>query len=75
MIVAVPADTPVTRPAEPIEAMPVLLLLQVPPDAASLSITEEPTQTDMLPVMGAMLLPLTVITVVATVVPQLLLTL
>ena len=54
MIIAVPAATPLTTPVvEPMVAIPVLLLLHVPPDVMSLSVVELPTQTLVVPVMGA----------------------
>jgi hypothetical protein len=46
----VPAVKPPTTPvAEPIVAMPVLLLLQVPPVVALVSVIDEPAQTALPP--------------------------
>ena len=53
VIVAVPADTPVTIPvAKPTVAMPVALLLHVPPAVASDNVMTEPTQTLVGPDIG-----------------------
>ena len=43
-MVTVPADTPHMVPLVPIVATVVALLLQVPPDVASLSVVHAPTQ-------------------------------
>lgn len=62
----VPALTPVTMPVEaPTEAIELLLLLQVPPPVASVSVMVWPAVTVLLPEMldGA---GLTVTTLVAT---------
>ena len=49
-----PADTPVTTPVdEPIVAVPVLLLLQVPPAVASAKVMVEPMFTVAVPVIAA----------------------
>jgi hypothetical protein len=49
---ALPAAIPVTTPlAEPTVAVAVLLLLQVPPVAALLSVVAPPTQSDAVPVL------------------------
>ena len=53
MIVVVPADTPVTKPVEVIVATVVILLLQVPPKVASLSVIVEPLHRFELPLMAA----------------------
>ena len=53
VIVAVPFATPVTIPVEPTVAIPVLLLLQVPPVVASVNAIVEPWQTDAGPVIAA----------------------
>ena len=54
VIVAVPADTPVTTPVdEPIEAIAVLLLLQLPPPLPSLKVVVAKRNTVMVPVMEA----------------------
>jgi hypothetical protein len=53
VITAVPAATPDKMPEdEPIEAIAVLLLAQLPPDTPSLSGDEAPVQTDRVPVMA-----------------------
>ena len=44
-IVATPAATPVTDPAEPTVAMAGVALLHVPPETPSVSEVDEPTQT------------------------------
>lgn len=56
MIVAVPAETPVTKPVEVTVATAGLLLLHVPPGVVLLRRVDAPTQVEELPVMGAMLL-------------------
>ena len=48
-IVAVPAVTPVTMPEEEPTVALVLLLLQVPPAVASVSVIVAPSQTEELP--------------------------
>ncbi len=54
MAIALPADIPVNTPvAALIVAMAVLLLVQVPPDVASLSVVMAPLHIDILPVMAA----------------------
>lgn len=54
MIVAVPAETPVTTPVpEPTVAIPVAEELHVPPDVPSLSVVVEPAHIAALPVMDA----------------------
>ena len=75
-MVVLPEETPVTTPELLTVATDVLLLLQIPPVATSVSETEEPAHTDPLPVMA----PetgngFTVTDLVATEVPQLLVTL
>lgn len=53
MIVVLPAPTPVTTPLEdPTVAMPVLLLLHVPPDVPSASAVAEPTHAVVVPVIA-----------------------
>jgi len=53
-IVGVPADTPTRKPdTEVMVASAVLLLLQVPPPVASVSVIEEPTQTAVGPPIAA----------------------
>ena len=50
MIVAVPPATPVNVPeAEPIDATKLLLLVHVPPLAASVSVTVDPIHVAALP--------------------------
>ena len=74
-IVAVPAVTPVTTPEVPIVATPVGILLHAPPPAASVSAVVAVAHTIGVPVMiPAEGMAITVTTVVAAVVPQLLLT-
>ena len=52
-MVAVPPDpTPLTMPVDPTVATPVLLLLQVPPELASVSTRLVPTQVGVLPVIA-----------------------
>ena len=52
-IIQVPAVTPVTTPVEePTVAIPVLLLLQLPPEVVSDKVLVEPTQTLAIPLMG-----------------------
>ena len=49
-----PAVTPETIPLdEPIVAIPVLPLLQLPPEVTQLTVVVEPTQTFNVPVIGA----------------------
>ena len=53
MIVAVPVNIPVTMPeVEPIVATAGLLLVQVPPNTASLNTVVCPTHTPVLPMIG-----------------------
>jgi hypothetical protein len=56
MIVAVPADTPVTwpvvRPGVSAVATAVLLLLQLPPAVVSVRVMERPAHTAASPVIG-----------------------
>jgi hypothetical protein len=54
-MVAVPAATPVTTPTEELEtyAIALLLLHHPPPKEASLRVVVLPTQTVVLPVIGA----------------------
>jgi hypothetical protein len=74
--VAAPAETPVTVPVEELMvAMPVALLLHVPPAVASARVMVELTQTDVGPVMLANVGDVfTVTEAVAIAVPQLLVT-
>jgi len=54
VIVALPADIPVTVPEiGPIVATPALLLAHVPPDDVLLNVVVAPTQTDAVPVIAA----------------------
>ena len=69
MIVAVPPATPVTIPLpEPIVAIAALLLVHAPAPEASVNVTEEPTHTGALPIMGFEVL-ITVTVVVAKQLP------
>jgi len=53
VIVAIPADTPVTIPVvEPTVAIELLLLLHVPPEDVSLSVVFEPLHIKLIPVIG-----------------------
>ena len=68
-----PIDTPVTIPVALMVAIAVLALLQVPPVAVSLRVTEEPRHTVAGPVMAPALgRALMVRAAVAATVPQLL---
>ena len=58
---AVPAETPLTTPDEPIVATAVLLLTQAPPPVASLRLVVVPAQSVVDPVIAATL-PVTVTT-------------
>ena len=49
---AAPAETPVTIPVLPTDAIAGLLLLHVPPGAASLSVIVDEVQTNEGPVMA-----------------------
>ena len=51
-MVAVPAATPVTTPAATV-AMPLALVVHVPPDTLSVKVVVEPAQTDAVPVIAA----------------------
>ena len=51
MIVAVPVLTPVTAPVVPIVAIPVALVLQVPPPVAVESELVPPTQIPVFPLI------------------------
>jgi hypothetical protein len=53
VIVALPKATPVTTPDVPTVATPVLLLLHVPPEVASLSVADNPTHILGVPVIAA----------------------
>ena len=75
VIVAVPVAIPVTVPVALIDAMAALLLLQVPPVVASVRVVFAPVHTVVAPLMvPALGAGLTVITLVAVAVPQLLVT-
>lgn len=52
-MVAVPAETPVTTPVDPTEAVPVALLLHVPPGVPSVKEMELPTHTALPPPIAA----------------------
>lgn len=74
-MVVVPSDTPATSPDVLIVAIPVALLLQVPPEMPSLSKLVEVGHTISVPVIApAFGSGFTVITCVAAAVPQLLVT-
>jgi len=49
--VTIPAETPVTTPEALTAAIAMLLLLHIPPGAASLSVIEEPSHTELPPVI------------------------
>ena len=68
-----PAATPVIRPETATVTTATLLLAHKPPNVASVSIDEEPAHTVSGPLIGSIDEP-TVITFVATAVPQLLVT-
>jgi len=51
--VQVPAETPVTVPAEVTVAIEVLLLLHVPPAVESVRVIDEPTHVLVGPAIGA----------------------
>ena len=71
----VPAEIPVTTPVVPTAAMPGLTLLHTPPAVASVSATTAPGHTTGSPVMIFTAgIGMTVTTLVAALVPQLLLT-
>ena len=71
MIVAVPADTPVTSPLLFTVAIPVALLLHVPPAVASENCVVLPEHTVCVPVIAATTgAALTVTVLVTGVVPQ-----
>ena len=70
---AVPADTPLTTPADDTVAIAVLLLFQVPPDTLDIRVVVLPTHVVNTPVMGS-LSEFTVTTIVAVAVPQLFVT-
>ena len=74
-MVDVPADTPVTIPdAEPIVATAGVLLLQVPPVVVLDNVVVAPIHVVSVPVIGEEIAELTVTTLVATALPQALLT-
>jgi hypothetical protein len=52
-ITAVPAETPQSVPVLPTVATETLLLLQVPPDVASLSVVQRPVHINGTPLMAA----------------------
>ena len=52
-MVAGPPDKPETMPVDPTVAVPVALLLHVPPTVKSPSVIVAPVQTKVLPVMPA----------------------
>ena len=75
-IIAVPAATPVVIPVEPTVAIPVALELHTPPVVELLSVMVEPAQTAdapvIVPAVGAVI---TLTDLVATPIPQLVVTL
>ncbi len=74
-MVEVPAATPVTIPdAEPIVATAGVLLLQVPPVVVLDNVVVAPMHVVSVPVIGDEIAELTVTTLVATALPQALLT-
>ena len=74
-MVTVPPDTPPTTPAGLTVAMVLLLLVQVPPATESVSVVLKPAQMVVAPIMvPAVAVPLTVMFMVATALPQLLVT-
>jgi hypothetical protein len=52
-MIAVPVATPITNPAGVIDAIDGLVLLQVPPPVASVSVVFDPTHTFVEPEMPA----------------------
>ncbi len=52
MIVAVPASVPLTLPDPSMGAVPVALLLQVPPPSVSVSVVDDPLQTFVAPLIA-----------------------
>ncbi len=74
-MVEVPADTPVTTPViEPMVATAGVLLLQVPPVVVFERVVVAPIHVVSVPVIGDEIAELTVTTLVATALPQALLT-
>ncbi len=65
-----PADTPVTTPAELTVAFEVLLLLQLPPDMLLVSVIVEPTHTLELPTIDATVGAALTVMVLVTLVEQ-----
>ena len=62
-ILTVPGDTPVTIPVpEVTDAMPVLVLVQVPPDVASLNVMDDDAHTPFGPVIAAGAAPTVTVT-------------
>lgn len=60
MIVAVPAETPVTKPVEVTVATEGLLLLHVPPEVVLVKVMAEPTHVADGPPMGGIAVAVTV---------------
>jgi len=73
-MVAVPALTPLTTPVLLMVATAVLLLLQLPPETLSDRVVVEPLQIEVVPVIAAAELPVTVSVSVLLVVPHALVT-
>ncbi len=71
-MVAVPAETPVTRPDALTVATAVLLLLHTPPEVAFEYCVVEPTQTVFVPVVAATTGKAFTVTSLVTAVEQLL---
>jgi hypothetical protein len=53
VIMAIPAEMPVTTPPDETEAIATLLLAHVPPAVASASVIEPPSHTESGPVIAA----------------------
>ena len=60
-MVEVPATAPLTMPDVPMVATVVLLLLHTPPDVASLNVVVEPTHTVAVPVIGDIVVTVSVV--------------
>lgn len=60
MIVAEPAETPVTKPVDVTEATDGLLLLYVPPGVVLVRVMEEPTHVPEGPPIGGIVAAVTV---------------
>ena len=74
-MVTVPAATPVTMPVDPTVATDVVPEVHTPPPVPSLNVVVAPVQTVAVPVIvPALVVALTVTTVSAFILPQLLVT-